>query len=91
MSMIHVEHKHSLTMDDALTRARAVTEDIAQRVSATVTWSGTTATFKGTGFSGTAKVAENLIAVDVDLAMLLRPMKAKIEERIERSLEKRFA
>ncbi len=39
---------------------------------------------------GQAKVTDGVIALDVDLGLLLRPIKAKIEERIDRTLKKRF-
>jgi putative polyhydroxyalkanoate system protein len=91
MSTIHVDHQHSLSQEEALQRVRALVAELKDRVKADIQWNGSTATFKGTGFSGSAKVLDQRIALDLDLSLLLRPMKGKIEERIDRSLRQRLA
>lgn len=90
MSTIHVEHRHTLPADEALRRAHEFIGQIADRIKADINWDGDTAAFKGTGFSGKAKIAPGLISLDVDLSMLLRPLKGKVEARIAETLEKRF-
>jgi hypothetical protein len=55
-----------------------------------VDWNGKTAKFKGTGFSGEATVKDYLLVFDLDLSLMLRPLKSSIEERISRTLQKRF-
>lgn len=90
MATIRVEHKHALTRDEAIERARNVIREFSERLKAEVRWSGPDATFKGTGFSGTAKVDDGLVHVSVDLSLVLRPMKAKIESKLAKALEERF-
>ena len=90
MSTIHAEHKHTLSKEEARKRAEEYVGMIADKVHADIKWAGDTASFKGTGFSGTAKLADNLIVLDIDLSFLLRPLKGKIEERMVRAFQKRF-
>ena len=91
MSTISVGRAHNLGEQEALERAKQLVADFAGRLKADVTWNGTNASFKGTGFSGAAKVTPDRVAVDVDLGMLLRPMKGKIESRLEEALTSKFA
>jgi putative polyhydroxyalkanoate system protein len=91
MSTIHLEHRHTLPSEEAVRRAHEVIGQLAERIKAEIRWEGdNTAVFKGSGFSGKAKLEPNQISLDVDLGMLLRPLKGKIEERIGQTLEKRF-
>ena len=90
MSTIHVEHRHTLGPDEARRRAEEVISEIGDRINADINWEGSTASFKGTGFSGKAHLSDSSIALDVDLSLILRPLKGKIEERIGRWLDKRF-
>jgi putative polyhydroxyalkanoate system protein len=90
MSTISVSHQHTLGQEEAMKRTHEVMADIGNRLKVDVNWNGPTATFKGTGFSGNAKVLANMITLDLDLSLLLRPMKGKIESRIERALAEKF-
>jgi putative polyhydroxyalkanoate system protein len=91
MATISVEHAHTLGQDEALKRAHEVIQEFGERLKAEIEWTGTNATFKGTGFTGTAQVLPQNIAISVDLSMLLRPLKGKIESRLEKALEERFS
>lgn len=91
MATISVERNHGLAQQEALERAKKLVADFAGRLKADVTWNGNDATFKGTGFKGGAKVTDDRVAIDVDLGMLLRPMKSKIESRLKEELQTQFA
>lgn len=91
MPVIKVERKHTLGQDEALKRAHALVGDLATRLNAEIEWDGGEAKFKGTGFKGAASVNADSIAVNLDLSMLLSPMKSKIESRLTTALEEKFA
>lgn len=91
MSTIRVERTHSLSVEEALQRARDLVNEFASKLKADVTWNGPQASFKGTGFSGSAKVTGSQVAVDVDLNLVLRAMRSKIETRLEKALSEKFA
>lgn len=90
MSTIHLEQTHALGRDEALRRAQALGERLGGKLSAEIVWNGSTASFKGKGFSGSARVDEDRVAIDVDLALLLRPLKGRIESEIESALARKF-
>lgn len=90
MSSIHVEHKHSFTREEAMARAQKFVQDASDKMGFKVEWDGPNAKFKGTGFSGVATVKDYLLVFDLELSLMLRPLKGKIEERITRTLQKRF-
>lgn len=91
MATIQVKHQHALTQDEAIQRAKDVIREFGERLKAEIKWSGSNATFKGSGFSGSAIVREGHVSVDVDLSLVLRPMKSKIEDKLVTKLRERFA
>lgn len=91
MATISVEHPHALGLDEATRRAQEVIREFGERLKAEIHWNGPHATFKGTGFSGTASVQATRVAVEVDLSLLLRPMKSKIESRLKKAIHERFS
>lgn len=91
MPKIRVERQHTLGQDEALKRAHDIVRDLGERLKATIEWIGPDATFKGTGFTGSASVAADSIAVAVDLSLLLSPIKGKVETRLQKALEEKFS
>jgi putative polyhydroxyalkanoate system protein len=90
MATINVSHNHTLGQDEAKRRIETLLSELGHKVKADINWSGPNASFKGTGFSGTAQVLDDKIHFELDLNMLLRPMKGKIEARVEKILSERF-
>lgn len=91
MSTISVERNHGLNEKEALERVKVIVAEFANKLKADVSWSGNRATFKGKGFKGDAQVTANNVSIDVDLGLLLRPMKGRIESRLEEELRSKFA
>jgi hypothetical protein len=90
MPTFRVEHRHALPAEEAIRRVKEVLE---QRVGgrAEVVWDGHDAAFSGKGFSGKAAVKDGLVSVDVDLSLLLRPMRGTIETKLVEALERGLA
>lgn len=91
MSDIKVSRSHSLGNEEALRRAQDLVNEFASSLKASVDWKGSDATFKGKGFSGSAQVRDDSVAVDVDLGLLLRPLRGSITSKLEKALDERFA
>lgn len=91
MSSIRVKRPHALGEEEALRRARELVDRFGGKLNATVDWNGREASFKGRGFSGSAHVAGDSVSVDVELGLLLRPLRGQIESRLEEALRERFA
>lgn len=90
MPVIKVERSHALGEEEATRRAKELIREFADRLKADVKWNGQDASFKGTGFTGSARVAADSIAVNVDLGMLLSPMKGKVETRLKAAIDEKF-
>ena len=87
MNPIVVRHEHRL--DDAT--ARRMAETIAGRMrrefGGTFDWDGDTLRFRRTGASGHVDLGVSEITVHVDLGLLLRPFRSRIEREIHAYLD----
>ncbi len=90
MATIAVEHRHELGEEEALRRAHELIRQFGARLKADIQWDGANATFKGSGFSGGAQVSATRLVVTVDLSLVLRPLKGKIESGLEKAMRERF-
>lgn len=91
MSTIRVKRPHALGEEEALRRARDLVEQFGGKLNASIDWSGPDASFKGRGFTGSARVDGDSVSVDVELGLLLRPLRGQIESKLEEALRDRFA
>ena len=92
MATIEKQRSHSLDDATARERAEAIAGKLKDKYGIGYAWQGSNAlTFKGKGVTGRVELVPGSVAVSVDLALMLRPMKGKIAEAIEQQLEKKFA
>ena len=91
MATIELKHPHTLEISEATARAKGLVDEFADKLKASVQWDGPSATFKGAGFSGSATVTDQALQVDVDLSLVMRPLRSKIESQLRSAVEKRFA
>jgi putative polyhydroxyalkanoate system protein len=95
MADISLSHAHGLSFDDA----KSKTDQIVQHVQTefpslvnSISWNNekTVADLKGKGFTGTFRVDPTNVGIDIELGMLTRPFKGKIEEKIRGQIAKFF-
>jgi hypothetical protein len=96
MPKVNVTKSHSVPLDDAKARTRALVERFKEKNAAIideVTWSpdGTVGTAKGSMFKGTFKVTASQVVCDIDLSFMATPFKGKVEETLKRKLDELFA
>ena len=91
MAQIKVEREHSLDMQEARRRVESVAGKLKERYGVQVSWCGERADLKGPGVSGVLEVLHNRVRVEIKLGLVLRPMKGKITEAIERALDRHVA
>jgi putative polyhydroxyalkanoate system protein len=87
MANIHIERRHSLGRDGARGRVERIAVDLKRDLQADYAWQGDTLIFKRSGASGTIRVEDESIVIDVKLGMALGLMKGKIEAGIEHNLD----
>jgi putative polyhydroxyalkanoate system protein len=91
MAKVEMKRSHKLANDEAKKRVDALAATLQQKYGLTGTWSGNRYDFKRTGVTGCVLLSEGQVAVEVNLSMLLSPIKSKVEQAIREKLDKEFA
>lgn len=96
MADISIRRPHSLGLDQIKTITQKVVTSVQAEFPSLVkdiSWNGdqTQAKVKGKGFDGDFRVSNTEVAIDINLAMLARPFKGKVEKEIQSRLEQYLA
>lgn len=83
MSKIHVKEKHSLGLETALKDAEKLAQMLADRFDAKYHWQQNTLVFHRAGVKGELDVTEDTLEVNVELSLLMRPFKSRVEREIK--------
>ena len=88
MAKLSIEQAHALPIDEVRRRLQELADRLSAKYGIDAKWtSEREASLKRTGVSGIIKVADDKVAVLLDLSFALIPMKGKIQERIARELK----
>lgn len=95
MSDISVRRPHGMSEEDAKAKVHEVVADIEGEFPALVneiTWNDdkSQAKVKGKGFTGHFQVTDSDVMIDIDLSLLTRPFKGRVESRIVDRMDKYF-
>jgi putative polyhydroxyalkanoate system protein len=88
MADIHIERSHSLSPNALKARLTEMEGKLADKYGVRLTWRGDAADVKGTGVTGSIAILAGAVVVDLKLGMFVRPFANKIQETMERQLEK---
>jgi putative polyhydroxyalkanoate system protein len=91
MPKVIVTKKHGLSVAEAQKKVDTFVDGIKKKYEINGAWSGDRYNFTRTGASGFVRVTEGKIAVEVDLSLMLSPLKSKVEDRVRQALDKEFA
>ena len=87
MSNIHIKRRHRLPPGELRERVEHIAQDLRSKLNADYAWKGDSLQFKRAGVSGSIDIAEDAIELNIELGLLLSPMKGKIEETINKNLD----
>ena len=95
MATISLEYPHGVERAEAATKTRSLLEAFkAERpeLIKTISWSpdGLKGEAKGRGFSGSFKVTDSHVNIAIDLSLLLRPLKGRVESSLVERLKANF-
>ena len=90
MSTISIRRRHSLDHERAKSAAEKVARDLKNRFDLDYAWEGDHIAFRRPGISGSLHVGKNEVSLEAQLAFLLTPLKAPIEQAIHRELDALF-
>jgi putative polyhydroxyalkanoate system protein len=88
MPKVIVTKSHGMSVADAQKKVDTFAQGIKQKYGITGQWNGDRYNFKRTGASGFVRVTDSKITVEVDLSLMLSPLKSKVEERLRQTLDK---
>ena len=92
MAKLNIEQAHALPIEEVKKRLQELADRLSAKYGIDARWtSDREASLKRTGVSGIIKIAEDKVAVLLDLSFALSPVKGKIAERIERELKSALA
>lgn len=92
MAKLNIEQAHALPLDEVRRRLHELAERLSTKYGIDAEWtSEREAKLKRIGVSGVITLAEDKVAVFLDLSFALLPMKGKIQERITRELKSALA
>ncbi len=88
MPTIQIRRSHTKGLDAARAVAEEVAETLKDKIQADYHWAGNDLRFERKGAKGAIRVSDTEVEVVVDLSFVLRPLKKKIEGKIEVYLSK---
>lgn len=88
---VHVKRPHQSTKDEALTKLRGLTAQLASRYGVKITETASGATVKGRGLTGTCVIDDSDVTIDLNLGLVLRPLSSRIEQGVIKKLGEHFA
>jgi putative polyhydroxyalkanoate system protein len=87
MSTIDVRRSHSLDKEHARQAAETLAEDLSKQFDVNYQWEGDHLKFKRSGVKGQLEITDSNIHVHLELGMMLRPFKSRIEQEIHSQLD----
>jgi putative polyhydroxyalkanoate system protein len=90
VSSISIKRRHGLDHKKARSAAEKVARDLKQRFDLDYAWEGDRIAFRRPGLSGSLHVGKSEVRLDAELSFLLTPLKAPIEQAIQRELDALF-
>ncbi|MCK7543980.1 polyhydroxyalkanoic acid system family protein [Marinobacter bryozoorum] len=91
MSSIDVRRAHSLDQAHAREAAESLAQDLSRKFDVDYEWDGDLMRFRRSGVKGHLDISPSELHVHLELGMMLRPFKGRIEEEIHTQLDKIIA
>lgn len=87
MSVIDIHRAHSLDKEHARQAAETLAKDLSKQFDVNYQWEGDLLKFKRSGVKGQLDISENDLHIRLELGLMLRPFKSRIEQEIYSQLD----
>lgn len=87
MSVIDIHRAHALDKSHARDAAENLAQDLSAQFDVDYQWDGDVLRFKRSGVKGQLTLADDDLHVHLELGMMLRPFKSRIEKEIHSQLD----
>jgi putative polyhydroxyalkanoate system protein len=88
MSTVRRSRKHSLSMSAARASAEEIAKELSSRYGISYRWQDNQINFRGAGAKGVLWVHETRMEIEIELSLLLRPARGKIEAAVDRYMDR---
>lgn len=87
MSVIDVHRPHTLDKEHAIQAAETLAKDLSSQFDVDYQWQGDQLKFKRSGVKGHLNITPTDPHIQLELGMMLRPFKSRIEQEIHSQLD----
>ncbi|MEC7816822.1 MAG: polyhydroxyalkanoic acid system family protein [Pseudomonadota bacterium] len=87
MSVIDIHRAHSLDKSHARDAAENLAQDLSSQFDVDYQWDGDVLRFKRSGVKGQLTLSDSDLHIRLELGMMLRPFKSRIEKEIHSQLD----
>jgi len=87
MSVIEISRSHTLGVDEGKITADRLAKGLSERFDINYQWRGNLLQFKRPGVKGQLEVNDQNIHIRLELGLMIRPFKAKLEKEIHNHLD----
>lgn len=87
MSVIDIHRAHSLDKAHAREAAETLAKDLSSKFDVNYDWEGDLLRFKRSGVKGKLEISEKELHVHLELGLMLRAFKSRIEQEIHSQLD----
>ncbi|MCS5560558.1 MAG: polyhydroxyalkanoic acid system family protein [Marinobacter nauticus] len=87
MSVIDIHRAHSLDKEHAREAAETLAKDLSKQFDVNYQWEGDLLKFKRSGVKGQLDISESDLHIRLELGLMLRPFKSRIEQEIHSQLD----
>lgn len=90
MADISLKRDHDLDQDDIRARVEGVADRVSSRLGGSWEWQGETAVCEARGARARVAYDETTISIEVALPRILRPLRGRLESKVEEYFERYF-
>ena len=90
MATIDINRTHTLGIQKAREAVNAIAAELTRDLKVTSRWDGDTLRFHRAGAEGLIQVSGNDVRFQVDLSLLLRPLKSTIANQVQQYFDRYF-
>ena len=91
MTSICIKRQHQIGKDQARQKMEHVADTLKTKLDAECSWEGDRMSFKRSGATGSVDVGDDYLEFNIELSMLLAPLRGTIEKVIHEELDKSLA
>ena len=88
MSRVRIQRPHTLGSQEVRRRFGEVEATLQQHYGMSIEWEGQGGSFHGHGITGQVQVAEDHLAIDMHLGIMLWPFTHRIQETLEQQVDR---